>query len=103
MGCTPQGSKDSDTTERLHFHLTDIYGILQLATGFSGDTSGKEPTCQCRDIRDVGSIPRSGRSPGEGYGRQPTLVFLPEESQGERSQVGYSLWSRKESDMTEAI
>ena len=37
--------------------------------GFPDGTSGKEPTCQCRlDIRDAGSIPGSGRSPGEGNG-----------------------------------
>ena len=34
--------------------------------GFPGDASGKELACQCKDARDVGSIPRSGRSPGEG-------------------------------------
>ena len=30
------------------------------------------------DIRDMGSIPGSGRSPGGGH-RQPTPVFLPGE------------------------
>ena len=33
---------------------------------------------------------------------QPTLVFLPGESHGERSLVGYSPWGCKESDITEA-
>ena len=33
---------------------------------------------------------------------QPTPVFLPGESQGRRSLVGCHLWSRTESDMTEA-
>ena len=32
---------------------------------------------------------------------QPTPVFLPRESHGQRSLVGYSPWSLKESDMTE--
>ena len=32
---------------------------------------------------------------------QPTPVFLPEEPQGQRSQVGYSPWGGKESDTTE--
>ena len=32
---------------------------------------------------------------------QPTPVFLPGESQGRRSLVGYSPRGRKESDMTE--
>ena len=34
--------------------------------------------------------------------RQPTPVFLPGESQGRGSLVGCRLWSRTESDMTEA-
>ena len=33
---------------------------------------------------------------------QPTLVFLPGESQGRGSLVGCRLWGRTESDMTEA-
>ena len=32
---------------------------------------------------------------------QPTPVFLPEKSHGQRSLVGYSPWGRKESDATE--
>ena len=34
---------------------------------------------------------------------QPTLVFLPGESHGQRSLVGYSPWDRKESDMAERL
>ena len=40
--------------------------------GLPGSASGKELTCQCRrhkrHIRDMGSIPGSGRSPGRGHG-----------------------------------
>ena len=32
---------------------------------------------------------------------QPTPVFLPGESHGQRSLVGYSPWGRKQSDTTE--
>ena len=49
---------------------------------------------------DLGSIPGSGRSPGGGN-TGSTPVFLPGESHGRRSLVGYSPWGRKESDMTE--
>ena len=48
---------------------------------------------------DTGLIPGSGRYPGEGNGNP--LVFLPGKSHGQRSVMGYSLWSCKESDMTE--
>jgi len=34
---------------------------------------------------------------------QPKQVFLPGDSHGERSLVGYSPWGRKESDMTERL
>ena len=34
---------------------------------------------------------------------QPTSVFLPGESQGQRSLVGYSPWGHKESDTTERL
>ena len=34
---------------------------------------------------------------------QPTPVFLPGESHGRRSLVGYSPWGRKESDTTERL
>ena len=34
---------------------------------------------------------------------QPTLVFLPGKSHGQRTLVGYRTWSRKESDMTEQL
>ena len=34
---------------------------------------------------------------------QPTPVFLPGESQGQKSLVGYSSWDHKESDMTEQL
>ena len=48
---------------------------------------------------DAGLIPGLERSPGEGKW-QPTPVFLPGESHGQKSLVGYSPWDCKESDMT---
>ena len=39
-----------------------------LQKGFPCGTSGKETACQCKRLRDTGSIPGSGRSPGEGNG-----------------------------------
>ena len=53
------------------------------------------------DIRDSGSIPGSGRFPLR-RAQQPTPVFLPRESLGQRSLVGCRLWARTESDTTEA-
>ena len=59
------------------------------------------PPADAGDIRDEGLIPGSGRSPGRRKW-QPIPVFLPGESHGQRSLVGYSPWSHKELDMTEA-
>ena len=39
-----------------------------LVNSLLGGTSGKEPLANARDIRDMGSIPGLGRSPGEGHG-----------------------------------
>ena len=49
----------------------------------------KNPLSDARDVRDAGSIPGSGRSPG-GASWQPSPVFLPRESHGQRSLMGYS-------------
>ena len=36
--------------------------------GFPGGTNGKKPPANAGDIRDMGSIPGLGRSPGGGHG-----------------------------------
>ena len=59
----------------------------------------KNPPANAGDIRGAGSIPGSGRPPWRTW--QPTPVFLPGESHGQRSLVGYSAEGCKESDMTE--
>ena len=51
-------------------------------------------------IGDVGLIPESGRFPWRRKG-QPTSVFLPGESHGQRSLAGYSPSGHKESETTE--
>ena len=41
--------------------------------GFPGGSDGKEPTCNAGDL---GSIPVSGRSPGEGNGNPVHYSYL---------------------------
>ena len=60
----------------------------------------KNPPASAGDTRDVGLIPGSRRSPGEGNGN-PLQYSCLEDSHGQRSLVGYSLWGRKELDTTE--
>ena len=43
------------------------------------------------DTRDAGSIPGTGRSPGAGNGN-PLQYSCLENSNGQRSQAGYSPW-----------
>ena len=49
----------------------------------------KNPPANAEDIRDIGLIPGSGRSPGA-RAWQSIPVFLPGESHGQKSMVGYS-------------
>ena len=60
----------------------------------------KNPPANAGDIRDTGPIPGLGRSPSWREW-QPTPVFLPGESHGQRSLIGCSPWGREESDTTE--
>ena len=53
--------------------------------------SGKEPACQCKK---PGFDPWDWEIPWRKKW-QPTLVFLPGKSHGQRSLVGYSPWGRK--------
>ena len=68
------------------------------ATPHSG-TVVKNLPANAGNTGEVSSIPGWGRF----HWRRkwhPTLVFLPGESHGERSLVGYSLWGFRESDKT---
>ena len=58
----------------------------------------KNPPVNTGDLNDMGSIPGSGRSPGERNGNPGEYSCL--ESDGERSLAGYS---HKESDMTKGL
>ena len=42
--------------------------VFRMLLSVTGGASGKELGCQCRRLRDMDSIPGSGRSPGEGHG-----------------------------------
>ena len=70
--------------------------------GFPSDASGKEPTCQCRRHKRCRFDPWVGTISWR-RAWQPTPVFLPGESHGQRTLAGYSSpWDLKESDATEA-
>ena len=62
----------------------------------------KNPPANAGDTSDMGSITESETFPWRKTW-QPTPVFLSGGSHGQRSLEGYSPWSCKESDMTEAV
>ena len=64
---------------------------------FPYGTSGKENACQCSRRKRHGFSPWVGNIPWRRVW-QPTPVFLPWESHGQRSLVGYSSWGCEESD-----
>ena len=68
---------------------------------FPGGSDGKEFVCQCRRHKRHGFDPWVGKIPWR-RARQPTPVFLPVESHGQRSLVGCSPLGQKDLDMTEA-
>ena len=66
---------------------------------FPGGSNGK---ASLYNARDLGSIPGSGRSSGEGNDN-PLQYFCLEKFHGQRSLVGSSPWDCKESGMTERL
>ena len=64
-------------------------GLLSIIEGFPDGSSGKKPTCQCKRCKGCSFNFWVGKIPWRRAG-QPTLVFLPRESLGERSLKGCS-------------
>ena len=68
------------------FLLIKLQDLILNNSGFPGGTSGKGSSCQCRRHKRRRFDPWVGKIP---YSRkwQPTPVFLPGESHGQRSLV----------------
>ena len=80
-----------------------MFFLLLLTTnlGFPDGASGEEPICQCRRHKRCGFDPWVRKIPWM-RAWQPTPVFFPGESHRQKSLAGYSPWSHRESDTTEA-
>ena len=109
LGCSPWSHEQSDTTEWLHFHL---YALEKEMATHSSVLAWRIP-----GTREPGGLPSMGsHRVGHNWVTSqslftymhwrrkwhPTPVFLPGEFQGQGSLVGCHLWSRTESDATEA-
>ena len=69
--------------------LNDSFGYTVLGwPGFPGGTSGQEPACQCRRHKRLRFDPWVGKIPCR-RAWQPTPVFQPGESYGQRSLAGH--------------
>ena len=73
--------------------------VIPIILVFPGGTCGKEPTCQYRRQRDMGSPSGLGRSPGQGHGN-------PLQSSCLKNSMGRGAWQATdhgvaESDTTE--
>ena len=68
--------------------------------GFHGGSDGQESIC-AGDIRDAASIPRSGRSPGEGHGNP--LQYSCLENPMDRETWQATIRSVSESDIIERL
>ena len=86
-----------------HYSLQDLEKAFWLqvirSLGFPGGSVSKESTW---NVGDLGLIPGLLRAPERGYG-SPLLYSCLESPHGQRSLAGYSLWGRKEWDMTERL
>ena len=74
--------------------------LILLHTNFPRGSAGKEPACQCRRHRRHGFNPWVRKIPWRRKW-QPTPVFFPEKSHGQRSLADYSPKGHKESYATE--
>ena len=74
--------------------------ICCVVIGFPGGASGKKSPCQFKWCKRHGCDPWVRKIPWR-RAWQPTPVFLPGESHGQRWLVGYSPWGQKESDTAE--
>ena len=79
-----------------------ILSYLDLSSSFPDGASGKEPSYHCRRCKRHVFDPWVRKIPWK-RAWQPTPVFFPGESHGQRSLTGYNPWGCKESDRTEAI
>ena len=77
-----------------NFQFPSTYWASQMVLGVKNSPANAENS-ETRFHTRVGKIPRR-------RAWQPPPVFLPGESHGWRSLVGYSTWGHEESDTTEA-
>ena len=74
--------------------------MIHTIKDFPGDSDGKESTCNAGDL---GLIPRSGRSPGEGNSYPLQYSCFKNSIDRVAWQATYNPWDHKESDTTKPL
>ena len=97
--CLISGNRSSRTICQFCLYML-YFPIGILYKGLPGGASNRELTCRCRRHKRCGFNPQVRKIPWK-RAWQPAPVFLPGESHGQRSLVGYSPWGRTESETTE--
>ena len=89
----------NELSQQFPFFALSLLGFHIKVTDFPGGSDVKESTCNADRPEFnpwVRTIPWQRKW-------QPTPVFWPGESYGQRSLAGYSPWGCKESDMTQQL
>ena len=73
---------------KMHLKVLMLCVIVSVCTHCFG---ALQVPAKAGDVRDTGSIPGSGRSPGRGHGN-PLQYSCQENPHGQRSLAGYSSW-----------
>ena len=101
LSCPPPGDLSPPGTEPASLESPALIGRFFTTNipklGFPGSSAVKNPPAM-QEMR----VQSLGQEDPLGGGMQPTPVFLPGGSHGQRSLVGYRPWGCKELDMTEA-
>ena len=82
-----------------NYYLIESTMSISLRWGFPGGASDKKSACQCSRCKRPGFDPWTRKIPWR-RAQQLTPVFLPRESHGQRSLVGFSPWVHKDLDTT---
>ena len=95
------GGLPSVGSHRVGHDWSDLAAAACYAV-YPGSASGKEPACQCRRHSETWVWSLGWEDPWR-RAWKPTPVFLPGESHGQRSLVGYSPSCHEELDMNEQL
>ena len=95
-----QTSVKSFSEHQSGIHLNSPVGRISLHRGFLGDSNGKESVCNAGEL---GLIPGSGRSPGEGKGNSLQYSCLGNPMDRGAWHITFSPQGHKESGTTERL